>query len=123
MHPTTCNPLPPNRPPRIARLLTACFFLSTPLPPATAETQPPPGFVLVPAGQFAMGDPLDGIPNAPIRQITLSPFYIQETPVTQQEWNDVRTWGLSHGYSDLSLGDSAKENHPIVSISWLDTIK
>ena len=45
-------------------------------------------------------------------------------------WDEVRVWGLNHGYTDLPLGclagtknTSKGPNHPVNSISWYDIVK
>ncbi|MBU6327947.1 MAG: formylglycine-generating enzyme family protein [Verrucomicrobia bacterium] len=81
------------------------------------------GFSLIPQGAFTMGDSLDGISDAPTRTVTLDAFYMGQYEVTKAEWDAVRTWGLSNGYTDLSEGEGKASNHPIHSISWYDMVK
>lgn len=81
------------------------------------------GFSLIPAGSFTMGDSLDGISDAPTRTVTLDAFYMGKYEVTKAEWDEVRTWGLSNGYTDLSAGSGKASNHPVQSITWYDMVK
>jgi formylglycine-generating enzyme required for sulfatase activity len=80
-------------------------------------------FALVSAGSFTMGDSLDGNSNAPTRTVTLDAFYMGKYEVTKAEWDDVRTWGLSNGYTDLAWGSGKASNHPVQWIDWYNTVK
>jgi sulfatase modifying factor 1 len=88
-------------------------------------------WAFIPQGAFTMGDSLDGTQNAPIRTVTLDAFYMGKYEVTRGEWNEVRTWGLTNGYTDLaseipmapSMGFGAASNHPIGYVTWFDAVK
>jgi formylglycine-generating enzyme required for sulfatase activity len=91
-------------------------------------TVPPAGFALIPGGAYQRGDNLDGMSDAPVQTITVSAFYLQTTETTQAQWDTVRAWGLSHGYTDLVTGTQAAypskgANHPVHSVSWFDVVK
>ena len=86
-------------------------------------TDVPSGFSWIPAGAFTMGDSLDGMSDAPVRTVTLSAFYMGVMEVTKAEWDLVRTWAVSHGYTDLRAGVGNAANHPVHTVSWWDTIK
>jgi formylglycine-generating enzyme required for sulfatase activity len=81
------------------------------------------GTVLIPAGAFTMGDSLDGTSDAPTRTVTLDAFYMGKYEVTKAEWDEVRNWALSNGYTDLPEGLGKANNHPVHSISWYDIVK
>jgi formylglycine-generating enzyme required for sulfatase activity len=87
----------------------------------------PAGFSTIPAGSFQMGDALDGLSNAPIRTVTVSAFYMGRNLVTKADWDTVRTWGLTHGYTNLAVGNgtyaSKGATHPVHSITWYDMVK
>ena len=70
-----------------------------------------------------MGDSLDGLSDAPTRTVTLDAFYMGKYEVTKAEWDEVRTWGLSNGYTDLAAGSGKASNHPVQSITWYDMVK
>ena len=53
------------------------------------------GFALIPAGEFTMGDSLDGIRKAPPHQVNVSAFYMGRKEVTKAEWDSVRIWAVS----------------------------
>ena len=88
-----------------------------------AADGPSSGFSLIPAGSFQMGDALDGLSDAPIRTVTVSAFYMGQNLVTWADWGTVRTWGLTHGYTDLSAGAGNAATHPVQTITWYDMVK
>jgi formylglycine-generating enzyme required for sulfatase activity len=87
----------------------------------TAKT--PTGFCLISEGAFAMGDALDGLANAPVRQVTLNAFYLAQHETTKALWDEVREWGASHGYTDLPDGSGKSADHPVQKVTWFDVIK
>ena len=87
----------------------------------TAKT--PTGFCLISEGAFAMGDSLDGLANAPVRQVTLNAFYLAQHETTKALWDSVREWGASHGYTDLPDGNGKSADHPVQKVTWFDVVK
>ena len=85
----------------------------------------PSGFALIPAGSFTMGNSVaeDDVPDAPPHGVTVSAFYMARNLVTKTEWDTVRTWAVSNGYSDLAAGSAKAGNHPVQTVSWWDSIK
>jgi sulfatase modifying factor 1 len=85
----------------------------------------PVGFAAIPAGAFSMGDSFgEGDGNErPVRQVTVSAFFMGKTEVTKGEWDAVRAWATTHGYTDLSAGAGKAANHPVQTVSWWDAIK
>ena len=43
--------------------------------------------------------------------------------MTFSDWGTVRTWGLTHGYTDLAVGAGKAANHPVQTITWYDMVK
>ncbi|MCX6876264.1 MAG: choice-of-anchor D domain-containing protein, partial [Verrucomicrobia bacterium] len=93
-------------------------------------TQPPApaGFALIPASAFQMGNALaasgDGYADElPVHSVNVSAFYLAKYEVTKALWDEVRTWGLTHGYPDLSTGTGKAATHPVHSITWYDMVK
>ncbi|MCX6874874.1 MAG: SUMF1/EgtB/PvdO family nonheme iron enzyme [Verrucomicrobia bacterium] len=80
-------------------------------------------FSLIPAGNFSMGDPLDGMTDAMPHTVSVSAFYMQKKGVTKADWDAVRAWGLTHGYTDLAAGAGKAADHPVQTISWYDVVK
>lgn len=82
------------------------------------------GFSLIPAGAFTMGRTSgDTDTNAPPVSVTLANFFIQATETTKSQWDEVRTWALAHGYTDLPVGGGKAANHPVHSVTWWDAVK
>jgi len=79
------------------------------------------GFALIPSGSFTMGDDPDGGGDA--HRVRVSAFYMAQNLVTKAEWDEVRTWGLENGYSELAAGSGKADNHPVQNISWYQTVK
>jgi formylglycine-generating enzyme required for sulfatase activity len=46
-----------------------------------------------------------------------------QNPVTKAEWDTVRTWAASNGYSDLAAGAGTASNHPVQTVSWWNAVK
>ena len=87
----------------------------------------PDGFALIPAGAFQMGDASnprvgDG-DELPVHAVQVSAFYMATHEVTKALWDEVRTWGLDHGYTDLPLGGGKAADHPVHTISWHAMVK
>lgn len=70
-----------------------------------------------------MGDGLDGITDSPVRQVTVSAFYMPQRETTKALWDEVRAWGVSRGYTDLPIGDGKMPTHPVSGVNWFDVIK
>jgi len=94
-------------------------------PPAagTLKAADLPGFALIPAGEFTMGDALDGDKAAPPHKVNVSAFYMQKKEVSKAEWDEVRAWGLKNGYTDLPEGECKAVDHPVQTVSWYDVVK
>lgn len=80
-------------------------------------------FALIPEGSFTMGDHLDGDKGAPEHEVNVSAFYVARHEVTKALWDEVKVWGASHGYTDLSEGEGRALEHPVVVINWYDMVK
>ena len=84
----------------------------------------PTGFSLIPGGSFTMGVTSgDTDAGAPSITVTVSPFYIQQTETTKAQWDEVRAWAVSNGYTDLAAGAGKASNHPVQTVSWWDVVK
>ena len=63
--------------------------------PSVATAQPP-GMVLVPAGEYLMGDHHDGSPDAlPVHAAYIDAFYIGRYEVTNQQYADGLNWAIA----------------------------
>jgi formylglycine-generating enzyme required for sulfatase activity len=85
----------------------------------------PSGFALIPTYSFSMGDPLGegDADEVPVHTVQVSAFYLAKYEVTQALWDEVRTWGVSHGYTDLVVGGGKAATHPVQAVSWYDVVK
>ncbi len=85
----------------------------------------PVDMALIPGSTFIMGNSVseDVIADAPPVSVNVSSFYMAKHEVTKNLWNEVRTWGLANGYTDLSAGGGKADKHPIHSITWFDMVK
>jgi formylglycine-generating enzyme required for sulfatase activity len=85
----------------------------------------PVGFALISAGVFTMGDSFGegDADERPLRQVTVSAFYIAHQKTTKALWDVVRAWGVSRGYTDLPVGSGKASNHPVQTVNWFDVIK
>jgi formylglycine-generating enzyme required for sulfatase activity len=87
----------------------------------------PTGFALIPSGSFTMGDAADGNSygngDTPTHMVNVSAFFIAKNLVTKADWDTVRTWAISNGYSDLAAGAGKASNHPVQMVSWCDGVK
>jgi formylglycine-generating enzyme required for sulfatase activity len=92
----------------------------------------PEGFASIPPGSFIMGSPTNELGRTTIENqhtVTLTKaFFLQRTEVTWAHWNEVRTWALSNGYTDLSAGRNGRTglgsvSQPVTMVSWLDAVK
>ena len=82
------------------------------------------GFSLIPGGSFTMGRTSgDTDSDAPPINVTVSPFYLQQTETTKAQWDEVRTWAVSNGYTDLGAGDGKASDHPVQTVTWYDVVK
>jgi formylglycine-generating enzyme required for sulfatase activity len=59
-----------------------------------------------------------------LTQQEVQAFQIGRTEVTWDEWQTVRTWAVSNGYTDLAgVGQGSAANHPVRNVSWYDVVK
>jgi formylglycine-generating enzyme required for sulfatase activity len=85
--------------------------------------------VFIPGGTFQMGDAFSegGAVELPVHNVEVSGFYLQNSEVTKELWDEVRFWGLNNGYTDLPVGNSSYAsngaNHPVHSINWYAMVK
>ncbi|MBI3987106.1 MAG: SUMF1/EgtB/PvdO family nonheme iron enzyme [Lentisphaerae bacterium] len=95
---------------------------------------PPPGMTLINAGPFVMGSKQfefhDYDHDIPVHTATTDAIYMDVYEVTAARWEEVRTWAIPRGYSDLRKGlagyapdQTIGSNHPVVNVSWYDCVK
>ncbi len=80
--------------------------------------------VYIPAGPFTMGRTSgDTDSNAPPVNVIVSQFHMGKNEVTKAEWDEVWTWAIDNGYTDLGAGAGKAYNHPVHSVNWFDIVK
>lgn len=92
---------------------------------STSTSFVPSGFALIEAGSVSMGrsgGDLDA-DAPPVTNVTIGAFFLEDHETTKAEWDEVRTWGLDHGYTDLPEGLAKGADHPVHSASWHDAVK
>ena len=87
----------------------------------------PAGMVLIPAGDFTMGncmDPGEGYSDElPLHTVNVSAFYMDTNLVSYTLWTNVYEWAIAHGYTFAGGGSGKAANHPVLSIDWYDSVK
>jgi formylglycine-generating enzyme required for sulfatase activity len=85
----------------------------------SASIMPPPPigtFALVTGGTLPASSQLGALP--------VETFCIGKTEVTWGEWQVVRTWAVSNGYTDLDgVGQGVGDNYPVSNVNWYDAVK
>jgi formylglycine-generating enzyme required for sulfatase activity len=106
---------------RVVASLVLCYSLSI----AQVSTS---GMVGLTGGTFQMGSNSgNDIGASPQHQVTVGGFFIDKTEITYEQWTDVRTWALAHGYLDLVTGrngyNGTGANQPVTEVNWYDMLK
>ena len=79
---------------------------------------PPEGMVLIPAGVNGGTDPAYG-PYS----LAVSGLYMDQTEVTQAQWDEVYSWAVTNGYSFDNAGSGKSPDHPVQMVNWYDSVK
>lgn len=81
----------------------------------------------IPADTFSMGNgksATEGMDDElPVHPVSVSAFEMGNFPVTKAEWDAVRTWGLSNGYTDLPAAAGRGADYPVTNVDWYDVVK
>ncbi|MBN1492115.1 MAG: SUMF1/EgtB/PvdO family nonheme iron enzyme [Phycisphaerae bacterium] len=104
-------------------VFTACFNGPNRLPACAPDS--PPYMVVIPAGEFQMGDTFSegDFNEQPVHAVHIDAFYMDATEVTKTFWDEVRAWATANGYSDLVVGASRAGTHPVHTVNWFDCVK
>jgi len=88
-------------------------------------TPVPTSMVLVPAGDFVMGDTFGegGKDELPLHTNTVSAFYMDTTETTKTKWDEVYIWATVNGYIFSNTGLGKASDHPVHTINWYDCVK
>jgi sulfatase modifying factor 1 len=82
-------------------------------------------FAPIPGGTYQMGNLIgdSDITNAGTVSVTLSPYYMAVNDTTKAQWDTVRTWAATNGYTDLAAGAGKAADHPVQTVKWYDVVK
>ena len=87
----------------------------------------PASLVNVKGGTFRMGSSTGDMNEQPSHTATVGSFGIDKYEITYEKWNDVRTWGMMHGYTDLPAGKCGFRpkgtGNPVTNVNWYDAVK
>ncbi len=90
--------------------------------PARAKKTPPSGMVLIPAGEFRMGDNNGDDDEKPQNKIYLKAFYIDKNEVTNaryMEFVKATNHEKPYWWNDPQVN---QPNQPVVGVSWYDAV-
>ncbi|HLP17914.1 MAG TPA: SUMF1/EgtB/PvdO family nonheme iron enzyme [Bacteroidota bacterium] len=83
--------------------------------------------VKVDGGTFAMGSADEWDYASPVHSVTVGSFFIEKFEVTFELWEQVRSWGASHSYTDLPTGQNGVNpvggSNPVTKVRWYEIIK
>jgi formylglycine-generating enzyme required for sulfatase activity len=81
----------------------------------------------VAGGSFQMGQSPGPIGQSPGHAVTIGPFKIDKYEITYEKWTEVRNWGLTHGYTDLTSAQNGaapvSANNPVTMVSWYQIMR
>jgi formylglycine-generating enzyme required for sulfatase activity len=76
----------------------------------------PTEFAFVAGGTLPASSALGAVP--------VDTFYIGRTEVTWGEWQTVRAWAVTNGYTDLAnVGQGVGDSYPVSYVNWYDVVK
>jgi len=90
---------------------------------SAAAGSAPSGMVTVSSGKFNMGEEDRRYDRTPIREITLSQFFLETHEVSKDTWDSVYSWATSNGYDFDNTGSAPDSTHPVRQLNWYDIIK
>ncbi len=84
-------------------------------------TNPPPsGMVWIETGDVELG--LEGF-ITPVHTNFIDGFWMDESEVTIDQWNQVYSWAITNGYAFENAGQARTNGHPVRNINWFDCAK
>ena len=89
------------------------------------ETETGTNFIRIQGGTFLMGYLITCCCTSPVRDVTVSGFYVSRFQVTQGEWYDVMGTNPSvfhGGHSNIVATGANWRNLPVETVSWYDAI-
>jgi formylglycine-generating enzyme required for sulfatase activity len=100
-------------------------FKVTVSPPAANIIGAGGTLALIAGGTYQMGNLIgdSDITDAGTVTVTLSAYYMAVHPTTKTQWDTVRTWAITNGYTDLVTGAGKAADHPVQTVNWYDVVK
>lgn len=80
----------------------------------------PEGMAFIPAGDFTMGQA--GIAE-PVHTNYIGAFWMDQTEITQAQYDEVCTWAATNGYVIENAGTGKHTNHPVQVVNWYCCVK
>jgi formylglycine-generating enzyme required for sulfatase activity len=81
------------------------------------------GMVLVPAGEYTIGDTLDGESDAIPATVYVSALYMDTNLVSLSQWRGVYAYATNNGYAITNAGSDKAANYPVDTVDWYDCVK
>jgi len=106
-----------------ALILTSCIVMQ-----AAPTSLCPAGMVLIPGGTnagtnvLAVGEYYH-VWYPETYSLKVDSFYMDATPVTKAQWDEVYTWAITNGYTFDNDGFGKATNHPVCNVNWYDVVK
>ncbi|MEL6384162.1 MAG: formylglycine-generating enzyme family protein [Cyanobacteria bacterium J06626_18] len=92
-----------------------------------AEGILPLRMMLIPAGTFLMGSPVEELERldreGPQHEVTLSQFFLAKYPVTQAQWRVVAEMTQINRELEVDPSHFKGDNHPVENVSWEDAVE
>lgn len=101
----------------------------SPVPVASGAKTAFKDMVLIPAGEFQMGDTFgEGKPDElPVHTVSCSAFHIDKYEVTKKLFDDVYEWALKRPadsrYAFDNRGEGKEAKYPVHTVNWYDCVK
>jgi len=90
---------------------------------AGGQTVKPMLMVIIPSGEFQMGEPGATTGIALEHSVFVNAFLMDSNLVSYTLWTNVYQWAINHGYSFGHAGAGKAANHPVQKVDWYDVVK
>jgi sulfatase modifying factor 1 len=87
----------------------------------------PTGMSFLVTTRFQMGNCMDTnegyADELPLRNVYVTPFFMDQVEVCKALWDNVYGWATNHGYGFDNVGFGKGPDYPVGSVNWYDTVK